>query len=74
MLSKKVARAKYGKEEPYKKIEFPKLTDYAMVIVAANFHLYPSLRGLNDEVKEKVTSFHHNAPRSILLFPLIDYR
>ena len=50
MLSKKVARAQFGKEEPYKKIEFPKLSDYAITIVSANFHLYPSLKSVPKNV------------------------
>lgn len=63
MLSKKVARAQFGKAEPYKKVEFPRLSDYALTVVAANFQLYPALTDVPPQVKDKVTSsrvYKHN--------------
>jgi hypothetical protein len=55
-LAEKLRNAKNSnsKMDPFKKDEFTLLKDIALDIVAANFHLYPSLDGVPNHLKALV--------------------
>ena len=57
MLAKKIATARYNHQpEPFKKVEFPSLRDFAVDIVATNFSHYPELTGLRQPYRDQVDS------------------
>ena len=61
MLAAKISETRRAKlPDPFKKIEFIKLSNIAIEIVAENFTLYPELHGIPANVKsliiEKVRS------------------
>ena len=55
MLAKKITETRKAKQpDPFKKIEFIKLSNIAIEIVAQNFILYPQLEGISIELKNKI--------------------
>lgn len=64
-LAEKLLNAKKSnsKMDPFKKDEFTLLKDIALDVVAANFHLYPSLEGVPYYLKTLVIFIHfHISP------------